>query len=184
MPSIAEAIAYLQDAQKSLVAATEALNGHNISLEAHEDIRKLIDELKNSETIYTKQQIVALVKETIAAHVDKPFQEAHPGWEEYASDIEKQLASIAGRLTSLESWRDNGASETPKTDLEKALQAVEDKYAPILQSLQNAFRDAEKQGNTALSDEIKKSIAVTLDQKKDELLKVMKQWQEENNKPS
>lgn len=175
--TLPEAIAILQEAQAKLVAATEALVTHNVDLEAHQDIRDLIQGILDSDVVYTRDQIVSLVQETIKSHTEASFDTAHPGWEVYNTELQNDLEKIKSDIEGIKNRLDGEESSSGQTDLEKALQAIEDKYAPILKNLQDAFSQAEKDGNVVLAEEYKNAIARTLDEKKNELLAAMEAWQ-------
>ena len=177
MSEMTEAIAAIQAAQADTVAATKALVDHNIDLEAHPDIRELLDRLINGEAIYTRSEINKLIEIGLKAHADTPFDEAHPGWSEYNTATQNTLNSLSDKIDALEIRLDKAEGTGDMTDLQRQLQAVEDRYAPIIAGLQTSFSAAEKNGQTALATEYMNSISRTLDQKKDDLLKVMSDWQ-------
>ena len=59
--NLGAAVSALQDAQEALVEATNKIEEHNIDTEAHADIRAIINEIQNSDTIYTRDQIDELL---------------------------------------------------------------------------------------------------------------------------
>lgn len=178
MSAVTDAIAALQAAQKTLVDATKSIETHNIDLEAHADIRELIQKLMDSDVVYTKTEIRALIDAGLKTHLDTVFDKAHPGWDVYNKNTQSTLEDLAGKLETLEGRLDTLTGTAGMTDLQKQLQAVEDRYAPILAGLQASFSQAEKNGQTTLAEEYKNSISRTLDEKKNELLAVMTTWQE------
>ena len=177
MSEMTEAIAVLQSAQADTVAATKKIVDHNIDLEAHPDIREALQKLIDGEAIYTRTEIKRLVADGLKAHADTSFDKAHAGWEDYNTALQTTLNGIIAKMEALENRLDAAAGTEGMTDLEKQLQAVEDKYAPILAALQTSFSAAEKNGQTELATEYKNTISKTLDEKKDDLLEVMTTWQ-------
>ena len=177
MSELTEAIAVLQSAQADLVAARKTIVDHNIDLEAHADIREALTRLIEGEAIYTRSEIKKLIADGLAAHVATAFDKAHAGWGDYNTALQTTLNGLIAKVDALEKRLDAAAGTENMTELEKQLQAVEDKYAPILSNLQESFSAAEKANQTVLAEECKSSIAKTLDEKKNELLAVMTAWQ-------
>jgi predicted negative regulator of RcsB-dependent stress response len=184
LTTLVDAITELQVAHTKLAEALEALNTHNTDEDAHPAIQEQIDELRESDTMYTREEIVTLITNQLVEHEAKDFKTAHPGWEEYDAELTETLSTITGSITSIKNRLDNIENDEETTDLQKLLQAVEDKYAPILTSLQNAFKLYEENNQEELAAQTKQTIADTLDQKRDELMKVMEDWQKEHNTES
>lgn len=177
MSELTETIAVLQSAQSDLVAAKKSILDHNIDLDAHPDIREALTKLIEGEAIYTRTEIKKLIADGLAVHVATAFDKAHTGWEDYNTALQTTLNGLIDKVAALEKRLDAANGTANMTELEKQLQAVEDKYAPILASLQDSFSAAEKAGQTVLAEEFKNSISKTLDEKKKELLAVMTAWQ-------
>lgn len=176
--SLADALQVLQDAQSDLREATATINEHNHDLAAHPEIQQAIKHLTEGDAIYTREQIRQLVNELLDDHKDTKFSEAHPGWSEWEQTNATAISGLDQRIQAVENRLNGEAGSEQETDLVKLLQAVEDKYAPILNSLQEAFSQAQNQGQTELADQYRATIASTLDEKKEELLAVMTEWQE------
>ena len=177
MSEITEVLAAMQDQQKDMVAATRALLEHNVDLTAHADIREKLQQLIDSDAIYTRTEINALIAAGLKEHADKAFDVAHPGWDAYNKENQGIIASLTTKVEALTKRLDAASGTGDMTDLERQLQAVENKYAPILAALQTTFAEAEKNGQTVLAEEYKSTIATTLQQKTTDLLAVMTAWQ-------
>lgn len=167
----------LQSAQEELEKAHAALIQHNIALDAHQDIRDLIDEKFSGDAIYTRPQIQALIAEGLQEHKDIDFKDAHPGWSDFSTALENRLAIIENDIQDIKDWIAGKSKEV--TTLQQRLQAVEDKYAPILVNLQTAMEAATTAGNIVLADTYKNTIAQTLNQKTAELMNIVEVWQSE-----
>ena len=168
----------LQDAQEALVRATDRIEEHNIDTEAHADIRAIINDIQNSDTIYTRDQIDELIYNAVQAHASTAFKTAHPGWDEYEETVNNRLAALELKCQELQDKLDG--VDDQNSDLQIQLQAIENKYAPILEQLSKALVAAQEAGSTELADQYRETIAATLDQKKTELLAAVAAWQENN----
>lgn len=176
--AIADALQTLQSAQADLREALATINEHNHALDAHPEIQKAIKDLTSGDAIYTREQIREIINELLNIHKNTKFSEAHPGWSKWEQSNAESISKLQLRVEALENRLNGEAGSEQETDLAKLLQAVEDKYAPILNSLQEAFSQAQNQGQTELADQYRATIASTLDEKKEELLAVMTEWQE------
>lgn len=179
--SITEALVKLQNAQEELVKAREDLIKHNDDEDAHKALQDRIRALETDENIYTNDEIKQLVKEGVEAHASQSFQIAHPGWEEYSTQLQTTLSLLTDRITKLE---EKGSSDDDKTDLEVTLNAIEEKYSIQLTNLQKAFKEAQEQGQTELANSYKESIQKTLDSKNNEMMAAIEAWQAEHSSSS
>lgn len=174
---LSTAIAQMQETQQLLVDAIAQLTAHDTNELAHEEIRNLIYALQEQDVMYTRDDILHLINQGILDHTTKAFDQAHSGWEEYSANLEARLLTIEHNLSVVQ-----GKVEgiDIRTDLELAIQAIENKYAPILANLQNSFRDAEQNGSEILAQEYANAIARTLDEKKAEIMDVLEAYHQEN----
>lgn len=176
--NLGAAVAALQNAQEALVRATDKIEWHNIDSSAHKDIRDIITDILNSETIYTRSEIDALIYNAVTAHASTAFKTAHPGWDAYEETVTARLAALELKCQELQDKLDG--VDDQNSDLQIQLQAIENKYAPILEQLSKALVAAQEAGSTELADQYRGTIAATLDQKKTELLAAVAAWQENN----
>lgn len=176
--NLSAAVSALQDAQEALVRATDAIEEHNIDTEAHADIRTIINQIMNSDTMYTREQIDAIVYNAVQSHAATAFSTAHPGWDTYEETVANRLAALELKCQELQDKLDG--VDDQNSDLQIQLQTIENKYAPILEQLSRALVAAQEAGSTELADQYRETIAATLDQKKTELLEAVAAWQENN----
>ena len=176
--NLGAAVSALQDAQEALVEATDRIEEHNIDTEAHADIRAIINDIQNSDTIYTRDQIDELIYNAVNAHASTAFKTAHPGWDAYEETVNNRLAALELKCQELQDKLDG--VDDQNSDLQIQLQTIENKYAPILEQLSKALVAAQEAGSTELADQYRETIAATLDQKKTELLAAVAAWQENN----
>ena len=176
--NLSAAVSALQDAQEALVEATDKIEEHNINTNAHPDIRGIITDILNSESIYTRSEIDALIYNAVTAHASTAFKTAHPGWDAYEETVADRLAALELKCQELKDKLDG--VDDQNSDLQIQLQAIENKYAPILEQLSKALVAAQEAGSTELADQYRETIAATLDQKKTELLEAVAAWQENN----
>lgn len=169
------AIAAIQEAQEALVTATDHIEEHNIDEEAHADIRAMITDITSGDSIYSNAQIDERILEQLGTHTDENFKNAHPGWNDFETTLEERLAALTLRISTVEDKLDGRDQES--SDLQIQLQAIENRYAPLLEQLSNALIAAQDAGSTDLADQYRTSIAATLEQKKDDLLACITEWQ-------
>ena len=177
--NLSNALAALQEAQTVLEAEHAHIENHNIDVEAHPDIRELIDRIMDSEEVYSNTQIRAIINELLDAHKATGFKTAHPGWTAFETALSDQLAALTQRITTIEARLDAQASAS--TDLAARLAIVENKYAPILDSLTEQLTAAQNAGDTLLADSYKETIRLQLANKAQEELDVITAWQEEHS---
>lgn len=173
---LATALSILQDSQKALTDAIEALSTHNNDLSAHPQIQEMINQITGQDAIYTNAQIRQLIKEGLEEHTKLDFKTAHGGWDAWETANNTTISKIQADITNIQNRLD-GTDDTDQSELSTLLQAVEDKYAPIIEGLQQAFQNAQLQGETELANKYAETISSTLNQKRDELLAVMEEWQ-------
>lgn len=176
MSELTEALAILQETQTKLSEALNALSQHNIDEEAHPGLQEIVQNILNSEAVYTKDQINEMVKNGIASHTEASFEEAHPGWETFQTTLESKLNQLSYDITAINNRLDVEDANSGKTDIQKILQKIEDKYAPILENLQSAFQQAVDANNTMLAEQYKETIGKTLEEKKNELTQAMEDY--------
>lgn len=174
--ALSAALAEVNELGRKLTAALEELNTHNSSSTAHEDIRKAVKDLIESGTIYTNDQIVEIVQSKLAAHANTDFKTAHPGWNEYSTNLEDRLTTMAADIVDLKSKIASQETTEPETELAAALQAITDKYAPILASLQEAFTSAKANGQDELATSYQQNIKETLDAQTAEMVAVLEAY--------
>lgn len=167
-------LAALQEAQKTLSEAIRDLAKHNQAEQAHPIILRLIQDMKDAK-VYSRVQIREMIEEEIAEHEKKSLAQAHKEALEQVQGLSQRCAKLEAELQSLTA-RIDGSSNTLQSSLERALNNIELKYAPILESLQKSLADAEAINDRALSDSIKDQISEVLTSKRNELVATMEQW--------
>lgn len=178
--NLSDAIRVLQESQAKFVEAIEQLETHNNDLEAHPQLRDMIDQITGeSDAIYTDAQIRQMIKEGIEAHTSLDFKTAHSGWESWEDELNKRLSEMVLRIETVEKRLD-GATDDDMTDLDAILQSIEDKYAGPIDHLYQAFVQAQEQGQTDLANSYKKAYEETITQMRDEKLAAMDKWQQEH----
>ena len=175
---ISEQLVILQEAQKTLAEATQNIGEHNQAEDAHPIILRMIRDLQENESIYTRSEIIQIISDMLLRHTTVDFKEAHPGWEAFYKKHEDAIAKIDADLRALINRIDveKQAEQSQRTSLDKALQDVENRYAPLLANLASAYQEAERTKNDILAESYRKSISDTLEEKRKELLKTMEDW--------
>ena len=177
--NLSDAIAALQEAQGVLTAEHEHIEHHNIDVEAHPDIRELIDRIMDSEEVYSNAQIRAIVNGILDTHANTDIESAHPGWTTFSANLTETLSSIRADITAIQDRLD--ARDNAQTDLSERLAVVEAKYAPILDNLTRELTAAQNAGDQVLADSYKETIRLQLKNKADEELGVITAWQAEHS---
>lgn len=177
--NLSVAIAALQDAQKALEDEHTHIENHNVNVEAHPDIRALINKIFDGEAVYSNTQIRTIINDAIDFHKAISFKEAHTGWDEFEKTLNDRLATIETNLTELQDFV-RGQQEA-KTDLNAQLSAIEARYAPIIERLQTAMQNAQMAGDTELADSYRTTIQQELESKTNELMECMEKWQREHS---
>lgn len=167
---ILQALAQMQETQTRLENALNDLVTHNIDLEAHPDIRQILQELLSSPMVVTEDKVAVMIKAAMDTHEAKPYNEAHPGTDEMLAEMSEHLNTLTERVAVLEARMAGREDEAEQTDLQRELQRIEDKWATVLASLMQSYAEAEAQGSTAVMQEVQEAIAQALDDKKAELL--------------
>lgn len=173
--TLEQALAAMQQLQKTLVEATEKLQAHNSDEESHPILLEKLQEILNSDKLYTNEQILALVKSVTDEHFNSPFETAHDGWEAKETEIFEAIAAVNARVDEIISRFD--LDTEPNTDLEKIIAEIEAKYAPILDNLQKSFTEAVAMNNNELAEIYKNAMTQTLDEKKAEIQKAVEDYQ-------
>ena len=179
LSSVQTALVYLQNAQEELSAARSDLLHHNADPEAHPDILELIARIKGSDNVYSNEQIHAIFNELIAEAVNN-VKNQYEGIENLKNQTELVIDELTNRVLALEEKINNPDTVDTRTDLERSLQAVEDRYAPILASLQSAFKEASDLGNQDTAARIRQNINDTLDEKQAAIIAVIDAYQSAN----
>ena len=179
LDALLDATQQMQEAQLKLEQAISDLTNHNTDLEAHPDIRAILDKILSGDHIYTRDQIVELVNEKLDLHIQAEPKDAHASMATQIDELANTIQAVATRVGALESWRD-GLDDTDKTELERRIQEVENRYQPILEALQQSFKEAQEAGNDEIAAAIKANIEATMNQKTQDIMDVIDTWQEEN----
>lgn len=174
--NLTEALSQLNEATKRTVEAIERITEHNIDEHAHPAIQERLSALEESDAIYTRAEIKLLIEEGIEEHVEKDFKHAHSGWTDFDDELTERLTDLTDRLTKVEKQISNNESSTD-SNLQATLQAIADRYAKTLASLQAAYTVAANAGQTELANQYKATISATMNQERDELLQAMEAWQ-------
>lgn len=174
---LAGVVAELQTAERKLEEAIASIEKHNIDQAAHQDIREAIEELKQTSLKVTPQYVEKVIEAAITDLKSTNFKEVFKGWEAFENALNERLDTVQHKLSVVEQKVD-GTYIDPTTDLRRELQAIEEKYAPILANLQEAFQQAQDRGQTEVAEQTKQSIKNLLDQKSVEMLAVMTKYQQ------
>ena len=183
LDALLDATQQLQDAQANLEQAISDLTSHNTDLEAHPDIRAILDKILSGDHIYTRQQIVELIEEKLDIHISAEPKDAHASMANQIDELNNALQAALTRIEALENWR-NGTDDEDRTELERRIQEVEDRYQPILEALQQSFKEAQEAGNDEIAAAIKTNIETTMNQKTQDIMDVIDAWQKENTPAS
>lgn len=181
--NLQEALVELQKTQELAEDAIKDLTDHNANEDAHPDIRRILQKLVNSDAIWTNQQIQDLVETLLKVHSDTDFKTAHPGWEIFQNDLETRFEEIMTKYNELKDRVDQWYNAQGSTDLQIEIQKVMDKYSPILENLQEAYRQAVDNKQDALAEQYKQNIQSTLEQQNAEIMEVIAKYEETTNPP-
>ena len=179
--NLQEALVELQKTQELAEDAIKDLTDHNANSDAHPDIRRILQKLVNSDAIWTNQQIQDLVETLLKVHSDTDFKTAHPGWEIFQNDLETRFEEIMTKYNELKDRVDQWYNAQGSTDLQIEIQKVMDKYSPILENLQEAYRQAVDNKQDALAEQYKQNIQSTLEQQNAEIMEVIAKYEETTN---
>lgn len=170
-----EAIRALQEAQVKLSQAIAGIAAHNQNPKAHPILERQIYDLMHGEQVFSRAQVRTIAQEILKEHTDKTAQEAHSGLTDALSEITKRLTKLEADVARIED-KVGGTTNSTMSKLERALQKIEDDYAPILTSLQTTLNEAENIGDRVLADSLKAQISETLSQKKAQILNAIEAW--------
>lgn len=159
----------MQAATEACTKATEDILNHNIDENAHKDIRDRLEQILDTDNVYTNDQIVEIVEETIHDHTSTGFEEAHPGWAAYSEDLESRMDELRRDIDSIQSWINGTSGEGDATDLSVIIQGIENKYATMLNGLTTAIEEAKRNGQTETLERLRVEYNNVLDQKKTEI---------------
>lgn len=162
--TIADAITNLQAAQQELVDAISKLADHDRDLNAHPDLRDAIKDIVGNDTLWTNEQIKAFITEQLSKHTVKDFKTAHDGFNDFNDTIQLTLTKLSERITKIENHITGQGDGGEITDLQKAIQAIMEEYAPTLSNLSKAYQLALKNGDSKLATDINNRITETYDE--------------------
>ena len=179
MSTATDMIEEVQALQQKYTDLLEAVTQHNLAEDAHPWIREKIQDLVESDVMWTRSQIRSLIQTELEtaktelnatlAGISRQITELDESNEELSqkvSDLERSVAALTVTV------------ETDTTTLNGILQSIEDRYAPILRRMQDAYQLALDQNNTTLADQYVLTIQSTLNQKKDEMLAAIDNWRQ------
>lgn len=161
------------EVQKTLMENMAAINEHNLSPEAHNDLRKILDNISGMESVVTQTGVKQWIELAVSDHSNDAWGAGHPTIVQKINSVIAEVEKLAGRIDDLAGISPIDGS----TNLEVTIRTIENKYAIILNSLQNAFLEAvgpeNENPDPVLGASIQQLISETLDKKKEEILKAM-----------
>lgn len=179
-PSLSDALAQMQSTQQACEDATEKLLSHNTDLEAHPDIRSLLDKLFASDQIYTKDQIDTIINEKLRFHINAEPRDAHKKIADQIDELVAAVSELSMRLESVEQWMHAGTQPGEETNLTAAIQKVIDEYAPIIRPLRDALDEAIQAGQTESAAALQESLNRVLDEQTAKIKEVIDQYRQDN----
>lgn len=174
--TLTEALENLQAAQLACEKALEYIENHNIDEDAHADIRSELNKIKNDGAIYTNDQIEQIVEDGLKEHVEAELEEAHPKFKEYSEEITTKYTELEGRISSLEALIRGTTDDGTVTNLNRAIQAVENEYATKLENLNSSYQLAIANNDTELATQITNRITQLLEEKNAKILEVIEKY--------
>ena len=174
--TLTEALENLQAAQLACEKALEYIENHNIDEDAHADIRSELNKIKNDGAIYTNDQIEKIVEDGLKEHVEAELEEAHPKFKEYSEEITAKYTELEGRISSLEALIRGTTDDGTVTNLNRAIQAVENEYATKLENLNSSYQLAIANNDTELATQITNRITQLLEEKNAKILEVIEKY--------
>ena len=174
--TLTEALENLQEAQLACEKALEYIENHNIDEDAHADIRSELNKIKNDGAIYTNDQIEKIVEDGLKEHVEAELEEAHPKFKEYSEEITAKYTELEGRISSLEALIRGTTDDGTVTNLNRAIQAVENEYATKLENLNSSYQLAIANNDTELATQITNRITQLLEEKNAKILEVIEKY--------
>lgn len=175
------ALATVNATGKQVNDALTKLLEHNTDIEAHDDIRAILKKLVNSDNIYTNDQIVALIQKAMDAHSKENFRDAHTGWNDVASDIDRRFQNIAAEISNLDARikdLENGGDEdggTP-TSLKSLINQINAKYEPRIATLTDLIAQATANKDDELVASYQESLQTTLNNRNKEIAQATADW--------
>ncbi len=166
-----QAVAKLDEAQQAFVNAMKMVSEHAADPNAHKIILDRIEELAQSEAIVTKTFVKETVATALSEHGALSIAEAHPNIADAIELLKRDIAKVNVRVDDIV-----GIVPSPKTDLQLELQAVEDKYYPILRKLEELAAEALKMNNTTLYEKTRVDIDTELTKKRNEIMLVLEKY--------
>lgn len=174
--TLTEALENLQAAQLACEKALKYIENHNIDEDAHADIRSELNKIKNDGAIYTNDQIEKIVEDGLKDHVEAELEEAHPKFKEYSEEITAKYTELEGRISSLEALIRGTTDDGTVTNLNRAIQAVENEYATKLENLNSSYQLAIANNDTELATQITNRITQLLEEKNAKILEVIEKY--------
>lgn len=174
--TLTEALENLQEAQLACEKALKYIENHNIDEDAHADIRSELNKIKNDGAIYTNDQIEKIVEDGLKEHVEAELEEAHPKFKEYSEEITAKYTELEGRISSLEALIRGTTDDGTVTNLNRAIQAVENEYATKLENLNSSYQLAIANNDTELATQITNRITQLLEEKNAKILEVIEKY--------
>lgn len=174
--TLTEALENLQAAQLACEKALKYIENHNIDEDAHADIRSELNKIKNDGAIYTNDQIEKIVEDGLKEHIEAELEEAHPKFKEYSEEITAKYTELEGRISSLEALIRGTTDDGTVTNLNRAIQAVENEYATKLENLNSSYQLAIANNDTELATQITNRITQLLEEKNAKILEVIEKY--------
>lgn len=174
------AIATVNTLGKRLQEALDALVGHNTDPEAHDDLREAIKRIMGSEAIYTKDQILALIRNEIDEHANTNFKDAHVGWKVWETQLDIRLTRYTDTVNELSTKVDKlingGETSGPSTTLQEMINIINAKYNPRITELTNMIAKAKEDGDENLVSSYQQSLETTLAARNEEIIQATQAW--------
>lgn len=171
----------LVEIQEAIAAAKEVvkeLTTHNESENSHPYILDILRKLRETDTIWTNDQIQSIVNELIENHTKTDFKVAHPGWEDWEASLTEQLEEINTKLLNLQDQIDQWGNAQGSSDLLYQIQEVQKKYQVQLEALNAAWQEAVTNNQQALADQYRETIAKVTEQMNAEIEEIRDKWQQ------
>lgn len=162
---------------EQLTQGLGSLQNHNTDPSAHDDIRQTLKDLMDSDKVYTKEQIEALISDKVDAHAKLDITAGAHNGTAFKTWIDEEIS----RLEELISQGGGGGStpggSTPEeSQLITSVQEIANRYAAILSALQSAYTEALASGQTELAENLLASIKETLAQQRAEMISAINEF--------
>jgi len=179
MSTITDLIEETQALQQRYAELLEAVTQHNLAEDAHPWIREKIQDLVESDVMWTRSQIRSLIQSDLEVF-QNTLNTTLDGIRQQITELDESNEELIQKVANLERTVASLTStiDTDTSTLNGILQSIEDRYAPILRRMQDAYQLALDQNNATLADQYIRTIQSTLDQKKDEMLAAIDSWRQ------